>query len=72
MRMLACCLLLVALVSCEQPRQPVRSWQPYRAAPLRTADPAPRDHLHKQHERAITDMQREIRRLRDLLEKKEP
>lgn len=69
MRMIACCFLLAALVSCEQPRPAPSAPQPaYRIAP-----PQKLDDVHKQHERVITDMQREIRRLRDTLEKhKEP
>ena len=69
MRMIACCLLLAALVSCEQPPPPPRP--PPRPAKIVPA-PKPGD-LHEQHERAISEMQREIRRLRDTLEKhKEP
>ena len=65
MRMIACCLLLAALVSCEQPRAPPP--QPQR--PTRFV-PAPKpDDMHERHERAISDMQDEIRRLRGAIEK---
>lgn len=69
MRMLACCLLLAAIVSCEQP-------QPAPPPPQRPAKivPAPKlDLRQQQREKTITDVQQEIRRLRSELEKhKEP
>ena len=66
MRMLACCLLLTALAACEPPRQPPQEVpQSYRSAPMIK----PGADLRRQHEQAIDEMQREIRRLRNTLEK---
>ena len=67
MRMLACCLLLTALAACDPPRQPPQEApQSYRTAPVSK----PGADLRRQHEQAIDEMQREIRRLRGVIEKR--
>ncbi len=61
--MLACCLLLAALVSCEEPQRAAPS-----LPPPPQATPAPSG-LHRQHERTIIKMQREIKRLKEMVGK---
>jgi hypothetical protein len=67
MKMLLCCLVLMTLVGCEQPqRKP-----PERPVPTRVAPIPPPSSSHERHERTINEVQQEVRRLKELLEKKD-
>jgi TolA-binding protein len=58
-------LLLAALASCQQP-------QPAPVPRQQRVVPAPTSEVQHQHERAITKMKKELRRMRDSLEERSP